>query len=184
MKNTKYVMIGGYAFSENSEMKKLKKLAQKGWILDGVSSPILSYRFIKGEPQCLDFAVDYQSEVDEEYFAFFDSKGWEHEATIGDEIHIFSAPENTRPIYTDRTSEFDKLETMREKFKYPSLFSLIIFAAMMLLDIIAPQEGLLYYVTEGVTIIAVIAFVFTGMPFICFQFRLRKFKKHNVKKIM
>ncbi len=35
MKN-KYVMIGGFAFSEESDMEKLRNYAKKGWILEGI----------------------------------------------------------------------------------------------------------------------------------------------------
>lgn len=33
---SKYVMIGGFAFSEESDMEKLRNYAKKGWILERV----------------------------------------------------------------------------------------------------------------------------------------------------
>jgi len=181
MKNTKYVMMGGYAFSEDSDMKKLKKFAKDGWVIDGVSLPILSYRLKKGEPQNLDFAIDYQSEVDDDYFLLFESAGWKHEATIGDEIHLFSAPEGTKPIYSDKTSEIDRLKTIGDKFKYPSLYSLILLAVMMVVNIFTPQDGMLHYGVTISTILVVIALIFTGMPYIGYQYRLRKLERHIMK---
>lgn len=181
MKNTKYVMMGGFAFSENSDMEKLKRFAKEGWIIDGVSLPILSYRLKKGKPQNLDFAVDYQSGVDEDYFSLFESAGWRHEATIGDEIHIFSAPEGTKPIYTDKTSEIDKLKTIGDKFKYPSMYSMILLAIMIVINIFAPQEGMLHYGIIGITILVITASIFTGMPYIGYQYRLKNIKRHILK---
>lgn len=176
MKKTKYLMLGGYAFSENSDMKKLKKLAKEGWILDGVSLPILSYRLIKGEPQDLDFAIDYQKNVDEDYFALFESAGWKHELTMGDEIHLFSAPEGTKPIYSDKPSEIDRLQTITQNFKKPSLYSLIAVIIMMAANMFLLEKGAMYLGIVILTILAFIALVFTGMPYIGYLYRLRKLK--------
>lgn len=33
---SKYVMIGGLAFSEENDMKKLRNYAREGWILDSI----------------------------------------------------------------------------------------------------------------------------------------------------
>lgn len=35
--NNKYVAIGGFAFSEENDMEKLKNYAKQGWILEGIS---------------------------------------------------------------------------------------------------------------------------------------------------
>src|SRR5690625_4194842 len=101
----KYVMISGFAFGEKGDMKKLKKLAKEGWILDELTP--LFYKLKSGEPQNIDYSLDYQSDYDEEYFRIFHEAGWTHRATLADEIHIFSAPEGTNPIYMNAIEQSD-----------------------------------------------------------------------------
>ena len=48
-RDKKIVMCGGFAFSEEKDMKKLSKLAKKGWILDSFKN--LSYQLKKSKPQ-------------------------------------------------------------------------------------------------------------------------------------
>lgn len=179
MKNRKYVLMGGFAFSENSDMEKLKNLAKQGWILDGVSLPLLSYRFKKGEPQNLDFAVDYQKEVDEEYFQLFESAGWKHELSLSDDIHLFSAPEGTKPIYTDRYSKIDTLNVVGDRLKKPSIFTAILLLAMMIFNIVVRPDGMLHYI---ITFLIYIALIFTGLPYIAYKYRIRKLKRQSMDK--
>lgn len=57
MKN-KYVMIGGFAFSEESDMEKLRNYAKKGWILERVVGGFF-YKLRKDEPQDIIYSLDY-----------------------------------------------------------------------------------------------------------------------------
>ena len=172
----KYVMMGGYAFSEKSDMRKLKRLASEGWIFDGVVMPIFSYRFKKGMPQDLDFSVDYQKHVDEDYFSLFESAGWKHEATMGNEIHLFSAPAGTKPIYTDPLSDRDRLQTMGDQFRNPAMLSLVIFLALIALRFAFAPTGLWKLILLGGMILSIVTTVFTGIPYMGYLMRIRRSK--------
>ncbi|WP_350343093.1 DUF2812 domain-containing protein [Proteinivorax tanatarense] len=175
MKEKKYVLIGGYAFLEKNDMKKLKNLAKQGWLIDGVVLPILCYRFKKGEPKNLDFAVDYQKNVGEDYFSLFKSAGWKHELTLGDELHLFSAPEGIKPIYTDNTSKFDNLETIAGKFKVSSIYSLIIFTSLIIISRFLQEINIIYYILITISFVAVI---FTSLPYLGYKYKLKKMRKN------
>ncbi|HCX65598.1 MAG TPA: DUF2812 domain-containing protein [Eubacteriaceae bacterium] len=173
-KKKKYVVMGGFAFAEESDMKKLKRYAREGWILDGVSMPILSYRLLKGSPEDLEFSVDYQTEVDQDYFQLFESAGWKHVCSISGEIHIFSAPEGTKPIYTDTSTELEKIETVQKDLKKASIYGLAVFLAIVLANLLLSFEGIVYYIS---IVIALWALIFTWMPFIGYRIKIRKLKK-------
>ena len=175
MKQTKYLMMGGFAFSENSDMKKLKKLAKKGWLLKG--SKFLSYQLEKGEPKDLDFAVDYRDELDEDYLMTFEKSGWKLELSVGN-VHVFSAKEGTQPIYTDKDSEMEKLKCQELYFKKPAIFSSLLLVAFLVLDVlIIPATGLIHFIwTMGITAL-IIATVFTGMPYLGYKIRRRRLRK-------
>lgn len=177
MKNKKYVMMGGFAFSDNSDMKKLKKLAKKGWLLKG--SKYLSYELEKGEPQDLDFAVDYRDELDEDYLMAFEKSGWKLELSI-ENVHIFSAKEGTPPIYTDLDSEIEKLRYQELALKKPALIASTLLLAFLVLDrLIIPATGLIHFLwTMGITGL-IIATVFTVMPYFGYKIRSKRLKKRS-----
>ncbi|HZG73628.1 MAG TPA: DUF2812 domain-containing protein, partial [Chondromyces sp.] len=100
MRTIKYVSNNGLAFTEEKEMKKLADYAKQGWILEGFAG--LGYKLKKSEPQNIVYSLDYQQEADQEYFSYFETAGWSHVCSAGKEIHIFSAPAGTEPIYSDR----------------------------------------------------------------------------------
>lgn len=95
----------------------------------------------------------------------------------GDEIHLFSAPEGTKPIYSDKTSKIERLQTIGNELKRPTLYSAILFAVLIVVNIFLPQEGLLFYGIAIVTILTLIALIFSGMPYIGYQYRLRKLRR-------
>jgi hypothetical protein len=58
MKKTKYIMSGGTAFAEQEDLQKLSDYAKKGWLLDRFA--FLGYTLKKGEPQDLQYSLDFQ----------------------------------------------------------------------------------------------------------------------------
>lgn len=175
MKNKKYVMIGGFAFSERGDMKKLKRYAKKGWLLDGIKG--MHYRLIKGEPKHLDFAVDYQNHVDADYFEIFEAAGWKHELSI-DEIHIFSAPEGTKPIHTDQRTEIDKIELMKKTFKPRAIITTSILLFIIVADFLfLSLSGVWEAVWFAVFMISLIAAIFMVLPYIGFCYRSWQLKR-------
>jgi hypothetical protein len=65
---SKYVMISGLAFSEESDMEKLKNYASEGWILEKIVWGFW-YKLRKDKPQNIIYNLDYQTEANEEYFS-------------------------------------------------------------------------------------------------------------------
>ncbi len=78
MKQKKYMMSEGLAFSEEKDMKKLSDMASKGWVLD--SFAFMGYKLRKAEPQNLIYSIDYHDVGEEslaEYTEMFEAAGWE-----------------------------------------------------------------------------------------------------------
>ena len=175
MKQKKLVMMGGFATSEESDMRKLKKLAQRGWRLTG--SKWLCYQFEKSEPENLDFATDYLHDADEEYFLAFEKAGWKHALSIA-HVHIFSAPAGTTPIYTDRSSEIQKLQNQEQFFKKPALvFSLLLVMAFVIEILFIPGTGWLFFGWTMLITALIIATVFTMLPYVAYKIRRRRLEK-------
>ncbi len=134
MSDTKYVMSKGTAFAEHEEMKILSEYASKGWIL--YKFAFLGYKLKKANPEKLQYALDYRNNADEEYFSYFEEAGWHHVCSSANMIHIFSAPEGTKPIYTDNNTESEKYINQYKSMKkvaIPSLLCSILFIILMLL---------------------------------------------------
>lgn len=165
----KYVLISGFAFGEKADMIKLKRLAQQGWILDGITP--FFYRLKKGKPQNIDYSLDYRSDFDEEYFAIFEYAGWVHRATIAD-MHIFSAPEGTIPLYLDFAEQSEQyLPIIRQTAKGSALSFLV----LILLGIHHRFGSLIPWVSHllmALLIVAWVVFVFNFMP--CIGYALRR----------
>lgn len=135
MSDTKYVMSKGTAFAEHEEMQILSEYASKGWIL--YEFAFLGYKLKKANPQKLQYALDYRDNADEEYFSYFEEAGWHHVCSDANMIHIFSAPEGTKPIYTDNNTESEKYINQYKSMKkvaIPSLLCSILFIILMLLS--------------------------------------------------
>ena len=180
MKNKKYVMMGGFAFSDNTDMIKLKKLAKKGWLLKGAK--FLSYELEKGEPQDLDFAVDYRDDLDEDYLMTFEKSGWKLELSIA-HVHIFSAKEGTPPIYTDNDSVDEKLKYQEMTFKKPAMISSLLLVAFLVLEmLIIPTTGFIHSLWIMGIIALIITTVFTVMPYFGYKIRRRRLLKKDIRK--
>ncbi|AKL86922.1 hypothetical protein D068_cds41460 [Bacillus atrophaeus UCMB-5137] len=110
MKQKKYMMSEGLAFSEEKDMKKLSDMASKGWVLD--SFAFMGYKLKKAAPRNLIYSIDYHDVGEEslaDYTEMFEAAGWERVCS-SQGMHIFSAEPGTSPIYSDQS-------TMREKYK-------------------------------------------------------------------
>lgn len=178
MKN-KYVMINGFAFSEESDMEMLKDYARKGWLLEGIKAGFF-YKLRKGEPKEIEYSLDYQNEATEEYFNFFKEAGWTPVISLGNEIHIFSAPAGTKPIYSDTESEMDKYYRVKKQSGKGTLYSLIatiIFAVLLAVSIIVIRP--IFLIVFALFLISLIVFIFNFMPYLAFNSRLKQLSKDN-----
>lgn len=118
MRQTKYIMSGGLAFSEDKDMEKLRRFSSKGWHVSDFK--FMGYTLKKGESSDYIYSVDYRSlkeDEEEEYFDFFSTSGWSHIASEGD-IHLFRAKPNTKPIYSDRDTSVEKYENLARSMNY------------------------------------------------------------------
>lgn len=178
MKN-KYVMISGFAFNEESDMEKLKKYASQGWILESIKGGFF-YKLKKDKPQDIVYSLDYQSEIDEEYFTIFKEAGWEHVVSVENQMHIFSAPDGTKPIYSDCESEIDKYTSIRNRTRKGTLYSLIAAIALMgllVVSVIAIKP--IFLIILGLLMIDIVAFGFNFMPYLSYNSRIKQIKKDD-----
>ncbi len=128
MRQTKYVMSGGLAFSEKKDMEKLRRLSLKGWHVSDFK--FMGYILEKGKSMDYIYSVDYRSINEgeaEEYFDFFSSSGWTHIASEGD-VHLFRALPGTKPIYSDRETLVEKHDNSGRAIKWFALTLIFITA--------------------------------------------------------
>jgi hypothetical protein len=176
---TKYVMIRGLAFSEESDMKKLSNFAKQGWILEGISGGFL-YKLKKDKPQDLVYSLDYQINADEEYFTIFKEAGWKKVVSVENQMHIFSAQAGTKPIYSDGPSEIDKYIRLRNTMKRGVIYSSIagiVLIALLALSIFAARQ--IFLIILGFLVIDIFIFTFNFMPYLAYNSRIKQIKKYG-----
>lgn len=121
MKKSKYMMSGGLAFVEESDMNKLRKQSLQGWHVKEFSS--FGYRLEKGEPEDMVYTIDYHL-VDEadlaEYLGMFEIAGWKHVCSEYN-MHIFKAVKGTKPIYTDSGTKKEKYSRLATSWGWASI---------------------------------------------------------------
>ncbi|EJO5347395.1 DUF2812 domain-containing protein [Clostridium botulinum] len=170
---SKYVMVGGLAFSEEWDMKRLRNYAKEGWILEGIVGGFF-YKLKKDKPQDIVYSLDYQKYIDEEYLTLFKEAGWKLMVSIGGEMHIFSAKAGTKPIYSDCESEMDKYISVRNTTGKGSLYSLILGIILI---------GLSFFIKNifitGLLLMDFIVFVFSFMPYVAYGYRIKQIKKQS-----
>ncbi|KOC49942.1 DUF2812 domain-containing protein [Clostridium botulinum] len=172
----KYIMIRGLASDEEQDMLKLSEYAAKGWILESISCGFF-YKLRKDVPQDLIFTLDYQSNITEDYYLMLKQGGWKYVTTIGDEIHIFSAPSGTLPIYSDSETELAKYTKIKIETKKGSIYSLVIGVLMMLSLIPAVLiSKTLFIAIEVLLIIDTIIFIYNLSPYLSYSDRIKQIK--------
>lgn len=160
MNQTKYMMSGGLAFSENKDMEKLRRYSMKGWHVKGFK--FMGYELEKGEGLEYIYCLDYRllnGDEKEEYYNLFTSAGWSHVATEG-HIHLFRAYPGTKPIYTDDNTEIEKYKNTSDIMKNLAIPSVLITAlawsgTMLSSGILKTSLLVLAVILSGITIPAV-----------------------------
>lgn len=178
MKKTKYVSSGGLAFYEEKEMKKLGEYAKKGWILEEFAP--LGYKLRKGEPENIQYSLDYQNGADEEYFMYFEEAGWSHVCSAGNEIHIFRAPVGTKPIYSDKATIIEKYEREKKqtgKAALPLLLSTITFWLLNILSSYNWIPEIVGNIARLLGLVSLAILIFPGFPYIAYSFKVNKLRK-------
>lgn len=176
---SKYVMVRGFAFSEEDDMEKLKNYASKGWILEDIVGGFF-YKLRKDKPQNIIYSLDYQTDVNEEYFTMFKEAGWKLVVSIENYMHIFSAQAGTKPIYSDCESEIDKYISIRNKTRKGTVYSLIIaIALMVLLTVSLMVIKPIFQIVLGLLVVDSFIFVFNFMPYLAYNSRIKQIKKYG-----
>ncbi len=170
-------MINGFAFSEESDMEKLKEYARQGWILEDIVGGFF-YKLRKDKSQDIIYNLDYQTEANEEYFTIFKEAGWNCIVSVENYMHIFSAQAGTKPIYSDCDSEIDKYTSIRNLTRKGTLYSLILAIALiglLVVSLVAIKP--IFLIIVGLLIIDIFVFVFNFMPYLAYNSRIKQIKK-------
>lgn len=172
-------MIRGLAFSEENDMEKLKNYASQGWILEDIVWGFF-YKLRKDKPKNIVYNLDYQIEINEEYFTMFKEAGWKIVVSVENYMHIFSAQVGTKPIYSDSESEIDKYTSIRNTTKKGTLYSLIIAIALLgLLVVSAMVIKPIFLIILALLVIDIFVFVFNFMPYLAYNSRIKQIKKYG-----
>ncbi len=135
------------------------------------------YKLRKDEPQDIIYSLDYQKDVNEEYFHMFKEAGWNIVISLGNEMHIFSAQYGTKPIYSDFESNLGKYISMQNTVGKSAVYSLIVGIILIILSFFINNIFL-----TGLLLIDFIVFIFSFMPYVAYSYRIKKMKKYNKNK--
>ena len=134
MRNKKYMMSGGLAFSEQKDLKKLRQKAAQGWIVKRFK--FMGYQLEKGAPEDVIFSIDYRDLKEgegQEYFEMFEMAEWGHVSSNAG-IHLFKAVPGTKPIYSDKESSIDKLVRQQKPMISITLICVLVTAISYMLS--------------------------------------------------
>lgn len=164
MRNTKYVMSGGLAFSEDKDMEKLRSFSLKGWHVRQFA--FMGYKLEKGKSTDYIYSIDYCSLNDndaEEYFDFFLSSGWEHISSNG-YIHLFRALPGTKPIHSHQETVVEKHHKLGSSMKWFTL-SLTVITVLSWITSFLSTGSLqkILYVTAAILSVIAIPAVWTTL---------------------
>lgn len=156
MRDTKYMMSGGLAFSEDKDMETLRKYSLKGWHVRDFK--FMGYTLEKGESADYIYSVDYQTlnkEEAEEYFDFFSASGWTHISSQGN-THLFRALPGTKPIHSDRETVAEKHNHLGSSMKWTSI-SLVLITMLMWVGALLTDGGIQLTIIVMAVIFSVVA---------------------------
>lgn len=192
MFNTKYIMSKGLSIAEYEEMQMLSEYASKGWKLEKFA--FMGYKLKKSEPEKLQYSLDYRSNPDEEYFSYFNEAGWNKVCSIGNMMHIFSAPEGTKKIYTDNDTEIEKHISIYQSLKKMAIPSSICLIVLLILMAFVKNNDLLDTYRTALLVIFIpisVVSVFTTIPCLNHYSRINELqkmsdsdRKHKISKFL
>lgn len=175
MRKSKYMMSGGLAFLEESDMEKLRRKSLQCWHITKIT--FLGYRLEKGEPEDVIYTIDYRllDDADQgEYFDIFEMAGWEHVCSEHN-MHIFKAPKGTKPIYTDSNTTKEKYNRLAKSWQKAS--AILLGILLLFIFISWNTTGLLQNIGRVGYVVALTLFVPCCMTYIALF--IRKSKKYD-----
>ena len=122
MSKRKTFNITSLATSEKKDLNRLSDQAKKGWLLQDIKIPYLSYELIESEGVDQDYLVDFNEDVSEQYLSTYKKKGWNYVCSNGS-LHYFYAHKNNVPFYTNIEN---KIKLYQEKVKHFFLTFLVL----------------------------------------------------------
>lgn len=114
MRQEKYMMSGGLAFSEEKDLQKLRKQSLKGWHVKRFA--FMGYKLERGKPEDVIYSIDFrplEESEQGEYFELFASTGWAHICSEHG-FHLFKADKDTQPIYSESETTIEKISRMEK----------------------------------------------------------------------
>lgn len=121
MSQTKYIMSGGLAFSEEKDLEKLRQYSLKGWHVCRFS--FMGYTLEKGESTDFIYSIDnrtFATDEEDEYLELFSAAGWTQiDSDVG--FYLFRATPGTKPIFSDRETVVEKHESLNQTMKQGAL---------------------------------------------------------------
>ena len=125
MEKKKTMNLTSLASSEEKDLRRLSAFAIKGWHLEQVKVPFFSYQLNYELPLISDYMIDFNDQINQEYFDNYKKKGWTYVCSNG-HLHYFKATKNTPRFYTD---EIAKANVYLAKSKQFGLIFVIMFLA-------------------------------------------------------
>lgn len=169
---TKYIPNGGLAFTEKFDMKLLGRMAAKGWLLEGFAWGGLLYKLVEGPKQKLSYTIDYRSETDEDYFAIFAAAGWQHVTSCHRQIHVFSAPQGTPPIYSgDEVTEGKYRDITAYSGKWAVYFLLAWVVCYVGMKLSLEHLNALFYPLAILSFVCFVACLFCALPYVVYRIK-------------
>lgn len=182
-----HTMIRKFRFawylSPDKGAEYVENMASQGWLLYRMSIFGHSFYFVKGKPCAARFAMDYQNELSEEYFAMNREAGWKLEfrsiSRLGAYAALyreFESEEEATDFYTDGQSQI--MHARRLAVTY-GIFCGIMFvcSAVRILSLLWSGESISYdrigYLSGILLIIALEMALFGGKS-LAYYIRVRK----------
>lgn len=164
MGETKYIASSGIAFSEETDLKTLRKYAAKGWNVKRFKR--MGYELEKSTPEDVIFSIDIRLLEDgelEEYMEMFEMAGWTHVCS-DHSTHLFKAKPGTKPIYTDIDSKKEKVNRLRKSVIPAATISFIAVIVSYILYVVS--SGVLNKVFSVVFMMSIVLAIPMGMTLI------------------
>ena len=174
MAKTKYINSAGIAFSEEKDLRVLRKYAAKGWNVKRYKG--VGYELEKGPAEDVIFNIDIrnlEAGEEEEYFELFRMGGWEHVCSSYG-THLFKAAPGTKKIYTDYDSEREKLKTLRASIIPVNLYCFLFMSISFIMYLLA--SGIFLTIVEFMLLGSIVLAVPCLMMLVSTTYRLNRLK--------
>lgn len=153
MNKRKTFNITSLATSEKKDFTRLSLQAQKGWLLNDIKIPYLSYELVETNGVERDYLVDFNDDVNESYLENYKKRGWNYVCSNGS-LHYFYSHKNNPPFYTHQEKKLELYTSKSKQF-------LLVFLVLALTNI-ATAFGFSYVNNQPNGIRAVVLVLFAA----------------------